>query len=204
MYAFLPWLYGRHFNLKDVPVSDAVRTITHTLGLDHVPPVKTSSLIDSPLVYGRRGQTAALVLPDMSLLTEDEQKAVIAHELSHINQGDVGFFTWLTLLTTGFRYWIIPFPVIVYFVHEHRVFPGSTGLYILVPLFFVSIVLLKRSLSRTRESIADAYAVFHGFGVPLKRALFTYAAVKTTKSIFPKLGGYAFAPVLSDHPPLKK
>jgi hypothetical protein len=41
--------------------------------------------------------------------------------------------------------------------------------------------LLRNSLSRTREYIADAYATFHGFDEPLKNALYKYAAVESLR-----------------------
>lgn len=107
MYVILPWLYRWGLHLDDIPIPNNVRRIGTQLHLDTLPRVKSSSLNISPLVYGRGGKNAVLVLPEMSLLTEDEQNAVITHELSHIKQGDVGFFTWLTLLAKGFTYWII-------------------------------------------------------------------------------------------------
>lgn len=102
MYVILPWLYRWGLHLDNTPVPNNVRRIGTQLHLDTLPRVKSSSLNISPLVYGRSGKNAVLVLPEMSLLTEEEQNAVITHELSHIKQGDVGFFTWLTLLAKGF------------------------------------------------------------------------------------------------------
>lgn len=210
MYVILPWLYRWGLHLDDTPVPDSVRRIGTQLHLDTLPRVKSSSLNISPLVYGRGGKNAVLVLPDMSLLTEEEQDAVITHELSHIKQGDVGFFTWLTLLAKGFTYWILPFPLVVYFgyMYSYVLHLETVGFAVIVPLFFVSSILLKNSLSRTRESIADAYVIFHGLEISLKRALIKYAALKTSqKGIASHLYFYhrtKLKSVLATHVPLQK
>ncbi|MBU7030219.1 MAG: M48 family metalloprotease [Theionarchaea archaeon] len=212
LYGVLPWFCGRALHLKESPVPEKVRKISRMLGLTEIPQVKTSPLKVPPLVYGRRKNSSALVLPENmeSFLTEEEQEAVIAHELSHVNQGDVGFFTWLTLLTKGFTYWMLPFPVVLIFGMGPYIFnpqrnPALIGL---IPLFFVSTIFLKNSLSRTRESIADAYVIFHGLETPLKEALFKYAALRTAQR------GCTFSlcfyhetrlkSVLATHPPLRK
>ncbi len=209
LYAILPWLYGRNLHLKDTRTPDAVEKISHLLNIPVLPRVKTTPLKISPLVYGRRGKTSIFVLPDMSFLTEEEQKAVIAHELSHIKQGDVGFFTWLTLLIEGFKYWIIPLLLVVYLGPVHLYFfnPENAAFIILIPLFFVSLILLKNSLSRTRESIADAYVIFHGLKTPLKSAVYKYAALKPQSSKLKMWFHHEspiLKPILSTHPPLLK
>lgn len=208
LYSISPLLCGRNLNLTDTTAPDTVYEVSRFLGLSTFPEVKSSPFQVSPLVYGRRGRHSTFVLPDMSFLTEEEQKAVITHELSHIRQGDVGFFTWLSLLTKGLMYWIIPFPLVAYFQSAYY-YTGNlenAAFVVLILLFLVSVVLLKNSLLRTRESIADAYAVFHGFGTPLTSALYKYAALRT-----PQRGGLQFfreSPVpkslLGIHPPLQR
>jgi Zn-dependent protease with chaperone function len=185
LYVLLPWVYGRHLHLKKCLPSDKVEEIAHLLNLP-VPTLMTTPLEVPPLVYGRSGNHAIFVLPENmeSLLTEEEQKAVITHELSHIKQGDVGFFTWLSLLTRGFTYWVLPFPVILLSgFGDFYFFVTNTGflIFFFVPFFIVILIFLRNSLSRTRESIADAYVVFHGFGTPLKSALYKYAAKRASQ-----------------------
>jgi len=212
LYVLSPWLCGRSLLLKTIPVPEHVQKIGDLLELKEFPQVCTTSLSIPPLVFGRRSRSSILVLPDNmeSLLTEKEQEAVISHELSHIKQGDVGVFTWLMLLIEGLKYWILPLPVIMYFgmasyffdMEEH---PGSVCL---VLVFFLSIILLRNSLSRTRESIADAYAVFHGCEAALKSALMKYAALRTIhKGSAVSLCFFhntRFGSLFATHPPLKK
>lgn len=85
LYVLLPWLCGRSLHLKNIPAPENVQEIG---GLLHVnnPRVCTTSLRIPPLVFGRRSKSSVLVIPENmeSFLTEKEQKAVIAHELSHI------------------------------------------------------------------------------------------------------------------------
>jgi Zn-dependent protease with chaperone function len=211
LYVFLPWFWERTLNVRDIPAPPSVVKISRLLELTHTPQVKITSWKIPPLVYGRRKSSSTLVLPENmeSFLKDEEQDAVIAHELSHINQGDVGFFTWLTLLIEGFKYWLLLYPAALYtgiMVYNLNV-RNNPALILLIPLFFVSVVLLKNSLSRTRESIADAYVIFHGLEPPLKKALIKYAALQTVKK------GYALNlcfyceprvlnPVLATHPPL--
>ena len=212
LYVFLPWFWERTLNVRDIPAPPSVVKISRLLGLTHTPQVKTTSWKIPPLVYGRRKSSSTLVLPEHmgSFLKDEEQDAVIAHELSHINQGDVGFFTWLTLLIEGFKYWLLLYPVALYtgiMAYSFNI-RSNPALILLIPLFFVSVVLLKNSLSRTRESIADAYVIFHKLEPPLKKALIKYAALKTVKK------GYAFnlcfyreprvLNYLATHPPLKE
>lgn len=208
LYVILPWVCGRNLELTDTGVPDTVHEVGRLLHIPVLPQVKTTPLQISPLVYGRSGNNSIFVLPDMSFLTEKEQKAVIAHELSHIKQGDVGFFTWLTLLTDGLKYWIIPFPLVVFsqFAHSYIFNTESKVVFVvLIPVFLVLFILLKNSLSRTRESIADAYVVFHGLGTPLKSALYTYATRTTQKVISRIKWVQLFLHLrsgLSTHPPL--
>lgn len=194
VYEFLLMLVERRLHLKVMKTPGNVREISRLVGLAATPKVKSTSLGISPLVYGRGRRESVLVLPEsMSLLTEKEQHAVITHELSHVYQGDVGFFTWLTILLEGFKYWIPPFPLayaeFVYSAHSGFSYPFVFELSpdleavilfpILVLLLYFSLVFLKSSLSRTRESIADAYTIFHGCDTSLKSALVKYASIGT-------------------------
>jgi Zn-dependent protease with chaperone function len=215
LYALLPYMCERGLHLKVIPEQKIVKEIAHLLGLTTLPTVKISPPDIPPVTYGRGG-TPVLSLPENleSFLHEDEQRAVIAHELSHIKQGDIGIFTWLTLLINGFTYWIILFPVAVYLrVAQYIMYPhGNSMILFLIPLLFFSLVLLKNSLSRTRESIADAYVVFYGFELPLQTAIIKYASKTTMKlTVFnfcfhgnahPRLK--VLNPLLATHPSTKE
>jgi hypothetical protein len=205
LYVMLPWVYGRNLHLKDTS-DESIENVSHILGLSEFHRVKTSPLSISPLIYGRRGKTAVFVLPERtSFLTGEEEKAVIAHELSHVHQGDVGFFTWLTLLIKGLIYWIIVYPLVVWVITDsYRIYGGTFVFIILIPLLVFSLILLKNSLSRTRESIADAYTVFYGFGEPLKKALVKFAAVRSYHKGILNLWSYRQPVFLATHPPLLK
>lgn len=211
LYALTPWLCERTLHPKDIPVPENVTKISNLLGLSYIPRVRTTSLEIPPLVYGRRKKSSVLVLPEhmKSFLTEKEQEAVIAHELSHIKQGDTGVITWLTFLLEGFKYWILPLPLFIYvgitslfFVSERNLVPVF-----LVLLFYVSVFLLKNSLSRIRESISDAYVVFNEYEDALKKSLYKYAALKTKQkgcALTLCFHRTANRPVLATHPPLKE
>jgi hypothetical protein len=205
LYVILPWVCGRNLHVTDTGIPDIIHEVGRLLQVDKIPHVKTTPLQISPLLYGRSGNRSIFVLPDMSFLTDKEQRAVIVHELSHVKQGDVGFFTWLTLLTDGLTYWIIPFPLVVYVQVYSYIFniENRVVFVVLIPVFFVSVILLKNSLSRTRESIADAYVVFHGLGTPLKSALYKYAA-RTTQKKLQLVQPFLYFSGLSTHPPLLK
>jgi len=185
IYLFLPHIFKKSLQLQEISLSEQVQEVLHILGIPEFPRVYTTPLRISPFVFGRRNKDAILVLPHnfITFLSEKEQKAVIIHELSHIKQKDVGFFTWLTLLIEGLKYWLIPLPVLLYY--ELTSFflysPQKFISYLLIIVFFGSLLLLKNSLSRTREYIADAYATFHGFDEPLQSALYKYAAVESLR-----------------------
>ena len=210
LYMLTPWLCERNLHLTDMPVPGTVTEMGNLLGLSHIPRVRTTLLKIPPLVYGRRKKSSILVLPDhmKSFLTEKEQEAVIAHELSHIKQGDTGIITWLTYLLKGFKYWILPIPIFIYFGMTSSFFVSNNFIsVILVLLFYVSVFLLKNSLSSVRESISDAYVVFHGYEEALKSALYKYAALKTNQkgcTLSMCFHCPAHNPLLAAHPPLKE
>ncbi|MBU7038373.1 MAG: M48 family metalloprotease [Theionarchaea archaeon] len=212
LYLFLPQIYGRSIVSKDVPApdvppTDTVPTLSRLLGLETIPHIKKCSSTSSPAMYGRNARGSVLILGDMHFLTEEEQKAVIVHELSHINQGDIGFYTWLTLLLKAFSFWMLLYPAAVYF--RYRVPPlfaiETSGFVVFIPVLFVLLFLLKNSLFRIRESIADAYAVLHGMGDPLERALIKYSTLETSKKRGFSLhfySGVTSSSVMAGHPPL--
>jgi hypothetical protein len=183
IYLLIPRMCERHLDLSERSPHENITTIVHLLTLESLPVVKYTGKRIPPFVYGRRKRTSILVYPNHmdSFLSIEEQKAVLIHELSHIKQGDVGFFTWLTLLLDGLKYWVIFYPftffgdIPIFSVHAHVL-----GVSVIIPLSLVPLFLLKQSLSRTRESIADAYVIFHGSHTHLAAALFKYSALHTT------------------------
>ncbi|MGC1119994.1 MAG: M48 family metalloprotease [Candidatus Methanofastidiosia archaeon] len=199
----------RELHARDVSIPAPVEKVSDLLDVKTLPDVVVTPFETSPLVY-RGFRNSALVLPENfdSLFTEEEQEAVIAHELAHIKQGDVRFFMWLTFLWEGFKYWIVLLPIFVYLGVTSLFFGTqnsimSSGIIVVFSLF---LYLSKNSLSRTRESISDAYAVFHGYGKPLKSALYKISAVGIMQK------GWVFKlcfhrsstrSLSSTHPPLK-
>lgn len=215
-YCLIPRLCERHMNLTGGCVHGEIPSIAQLLDLESLPMVKYTDRKIPPFVYGRRGNTSVLVYPHHmdSFLSSEEKKAVLIHELSHIKQGDVGFFTWITLLLEGLKYWILFYPFIwigvgMNFSLQTQVGEGS----IMIPLLIIPLFLLKQSLSRTRESIADAYVVFHGLDTSLAHALFKYSALSTTiHTISSRLWFYIankrfpsrLFQLIASHPPFEK
>jgi len=215
-YCLIPRLCERHMDLTGGCVHEEITSIARLLDLESLPVVKYTDQKIPPFVYGRRGKTSVLVFPHHmdSFLSSQEKKAVLIHELSHIKQGDVGFFTWITLLLEGLKYWILFYPFIflgcgMNFSLQTQVGGGS----IMIPLLIIPLFLLKQSLSRTRESIADAYVVFHGLDTSLAHALFKYSALYTTiQAISSRLWFYTankrfpsrLFQLVASHPPFEK
>jgi beta-lactamase regulating signal transducer with metallopeptidase domain len=105
IYWTIPSLFRKSLQLTEISVLNQVQEVMHIMGLPEFSRVCTTPKKISPFVFGRRNKKAMLVLPHnfKTFLSEKEQKAVIIHELSHIKQKDVGFFTWLTLLIEGLK-----------------------------------------------------------------------------------------------------
>jgi Zn-dependent protease with chaperone function len=209
LYLFLPRIYGRSPSLEEVPTPDTVTAMSNLVGLETIPRVKRSSSTNSPVVYGRNAKDSVIVLCDMHFLTEEEQKAVIVHELSHINQGDIGFYTWFTLLLRGLSFWMLFFPAAVYFRYKiPALFAVETsGFVVFIPFLFLSLFLLKISLFRIRESIADAYVILHGMENHLERALIKYSSLERLKkrnSSLPFYSGITSNSLMTSHPLLSK
>ncbi|MBU7033195.1 MAG: M48 family metalloprotease [Theionarchaea archaeon] len=214
-YVLIPRMCEKDLDLSEGSPQESIKSVLHLLVLES-PAVKFTSRRIPPFVYGRRKRRSVLVYPHHmdSFLSPEERKAVLLHELSHIKQGDVGFFTWLTLLLDGLKYWVIFYPftllgdIPLFSIHAHTV-----GVSIIIPLSLIPFFLLKQSLSRTRESIADAYVIFHGSYAPLAGALFKYSALQTmVKSSSSRLwfsrGIHRFSSripqVLASHPSFQK
>jgi Zn-dependent protease with chaperone function len=209
LFVFSATICKRKLQARDIPTPAPVEKVSDFLDVKTIPDVVITPFETSPLVY-KGFKNSTLVLPENfdSLFTEEEQEAVIAHELAHIKQGDVRFFMWLTFMWEGFKYWIVLLPIFVYlgvtslfFGTQNSIMPAG-----IIVVFSLLLYLSKNSLSRTRESISDAYAVFHGYGKPLKRALYKIAAVGIMQK------GWVFKlcfhrsstrSLSSTHPPLK-
>ena len=209
LFVFSATVCRRGLHARDVPTPTLVEKVSDLLDVKTIPDVVITPFETSPLVF-KGFKNSTLVLPENfeSLFTEEEQEAVIAHELAHIKQGDVRFFMWLTFLWEGFKYWIVLLPIFAYlgvtslfFATQSSIMPTA-----IIVLFSLFLYLSKNSLSRTRESISDAYAVFYGYGKPLKSALYKIAAVGIMQR------GWVFKlcfhrsstrSLSSTHPPLK-
>jgi Zn-dependent protease with chaperone function len=183
IYCLIPRICEKNMDLSEQYPHEEITSLVQLLDLESSPVVRYTDQKIPPYVYGRRGKSSMLVYPHhMDLfLTYQERKAVLIHELSHIKQGDVGFFTWLTLLLDGLKYWILFYPFIFLGpVAQFSIYDPVWGVPIIIPLLIIPLFLLKQSLSRTRESIADAYAIFHGLDTSLASALYKYNAFHLT------------------------
>ncbi|MEM0147034.1 MAG: zinc metalloprotease HtpX [Candidatus Micrarchaeaceae archaeon] len=110
-------------------------------------------------VFGRSRKSATLVVHQglLSMVTDDELYAVLAHEIGHLKHNDVVVMTFVAFI-----------PMIAYFVAISSLFGGignsrNTGAYAaLIGIFaFVAYFLselLMLALSRTRELYADSYS----------------------------------------------
>lgn len=155
----------------------------------------------------------------LSMLTQEELEAVIAHELSHVKNRDVMIITMASLLST-----------VAFFVFRYSfMLPMNRGkdrnqiAYILIPILaggvWVISFLLIRALSRYREYSADrGSAILTGQPSQLASALMkisgTMERIPTTDLrdaegmnaffIIPAVSGSSILGLLSTHPSVEK
>jgi hypothetical protein len=156
-------------------IRNVVEDVSKALGLNQTIPTIYPPNCFNPQVIGTRPDNAVLVLPPTlatqtlnackgdRILTQALLRVVVAHELSHVRNGDIRF---LPLLLALRRYLPICFGIILAMVILAKLIAGDTlGLRMAIPslrLFIFSAFLLglltKLALTQ-RERLADATAV---------------------------------------------
>lgn len=127
----------------------------------------------SPFVLGTTNNSANLVIPRGAIeaLEPHELKAVVQHELSHIQNKDMGFMTWGVVFLKGLKYWVALclFAVVAYDLAVSSTDSSGqllgtmewflTGQLPIILIISVALpVLTICSVSRVREHLADARA----------------------------------------------
>ncbi|MEM2914612.1 MAG: M48 family metalloprotease [Candidatus Bathyarchaeia archaeon] len=165
-------------------ISDMINEASQAERLGKVP---ESYIMDSeePIchVFGRTAKEAKLVISQklVDLLTPIELRAAILHELAHILNRDMSFMTWGITFVKALKYW---FATLILVLLIMRLWIGayidmsvSSGLIFLFLLFVSVPTILVNSVSRIRESLADARASLY---IENKSDLFS-AIIKTEK-----------------------
>lgn len=68
-----------------------VGELSQLLGIARVVDVRSSADIESPMITGLRTPVILVPIDRFSLLTEDQQRMALCHELAHLKRGDVWF-----------------------------------------------------------------------------------------------------------------
>ena len=161
-----PWIVG--FSMKVKEVSEAEQPELHRMVAELAqqagikkPKVCVSALnVPNAFAYGHTSADARVCVTKgiMGLLTRDELKAVLGHELTHVKSNDVAFITLLSVL-----------PMICYYLGFSLMWSGSSrsknnGSYlgvigiVMMVLYFVTNLLVLYG-SRIREYYADRGSV---------------------------------------------
>ena len=119
------------------------------------PIILSSPLVTVPLVFGRTCKKAFLAVPaSWPTVIGYRQRVVLCHELAHIRNKDVGFFTWSFAFLADLRWLLIMVPIITiisFFIKIELLLAANT-------LYLVCLIilwLLTRSVLRKRELLAD-------------------------------------------------
>lgn len=167
-YMIGPFLVGLTMRVKYISEKDdprlygMVRELSKAAGLP-MPKVGISPLdMPNAFAFGRTQGDARVCVTEgiMRLLKEDELRAVLGHEVSHIKHRDMAIITLLSI-----------FPMIIYYLATALMWSGAfggerrqggnplplIGLGLLILHFFVQLLVLYGS--RIREYYADAGAV---------------------------------------------
>jgi heat shock protein HtpX len=172
---------------------------------------------------GRDPEHAAVAVTAgiLDLLTWDELKGVLAHELAHVGNRDILLTSIAAAVATGISYlanMLMWLPFFGAASDDDDTGPGPLGLLVTALLAPLAATVLQLALSRSREYEADAAgARLLGDGAPLARALakLDRAAVmvpmdvdpaQAAKYIVNPLTGHhvSFAALFSTHPPIRE
>lgn len=171
---------------------------------------------------GRDPEHAAVAVTAgiLDLLTWDELKGVLAHELAHVGNRDILLTSIAAAVATGISYvanMLMWLPFFGASSDEDDAGPGAVGLLVTALLAPIAATVLQLALSRSREYEADAAgARLLGDGVPLARALakldrasrvvpMDVDPAQAAKYIVNPLAGdhVSFANLFSTHPPMR-
>jgi heat shock protein HtpX len=145
-----------------------VAEASNTLGLRRVPRVLLEDSEDlNCLVFGVTSRDAKLLISKgtISLLEQDELKAVILHELSHIKNKDMGLATWGIYFRSAVKYWfafylmsIVILMLVLSAVRGSAVDPITILPSMVFTFFTMALfpILVVDSGLRNRELLADA------------------------------------------------
>ena len=169
---------------------------------------------------GRDPEHAAVAVTQgiLELLTWDELKGVLAHELAHVGNRDILITSIAAAVATGISYLaniVMWLPLFGTTSSDDDGGPGPLGLLVTALLAPLAATILQLALSRSREFEADAAgARLVGDGTPLARALakleraahavpMAVDPAQAQKYIVNPLAGrhVSFAGLFSTHPP---
>lgn len=156
----------------------------------------------------------------LELLTWDELKGVLAHELAHVGNRDILVTSIAAVVATGISYLANMLMWLPFFgtpsSHDDETAPAPLGLLVTALLAPLAATILQLALSRSREFEADAAGDrLLGDGAPLARALakleravhavpMAVGPAQAVKYIVNPLAGrhVSFAALFSTHPPM--
>lgn len=152
---------------------EVTKELCKKLGISPVPEVLVADVDETfCCIYGMSPRKAKLVLSKriMNILSEQELKAVLTHELGHIANQDILLMTWGSALIKFMRVWVvivIPVFLLSAFLSVDNFSSadfarGSLEFIALVfPFVAVFPMITILSTSRMREFLADAIACHH-------------------------------------------
>jgi heat shock protein HtpX len=217
------WMYKAKELPKSHPVNKLVKEVADEAGL----PMPRTYIIDNPtpnaFATGRGPRHAAVAVTNsiLILLTDEELKGVIAHELTHVKNRDTLISTIAAVIAGVISY-------IASMARWAAIFGGGTSndkgnsVFELIALSIITplvALLIQLAISRTREYMADegSASIMHD-GKPLSSALKKLEKANTirpfrkgegtpsTASLFivnPFRGSF-LSNLLSTHPPMDK
>lgn len=183
----------RYINENEFPyIHKMVEELSQKAGLPNKPKIGISEInIANAFAFGRTKKDARVCVTRgiLDILTEDELKAVLGHEISHINHKDVVVITMLSVI-----------PMICYMLfitlfwggRRDRNSGGAMAIGLIALIFYFLTNLLVLYGSRIREYYADAGSVELGCKPhDLATALYklTLVSAKTPKKTLKKAEG---------------
>lgn len=171
-----PFLITRKREVKTVTAGllfDDVVELSKQLNINKPPKIllENSENLDC-FVYGITARGARILISKglVNLLEQNELKAVILHELSHIKNRDMGLATWGVYFKSAIKYWfvahlslIVVSILIQWLIGESFTDPlvvFHSIIFYLIAIVLVPIFTINSSL-RNRELLADARVALH-------------------------------------------
>ncbi|MBS3172624.1 zinc metalloprotease HtpX [Candidatus Woesearchaeota archaeon] len=144
--------YSQYTRLHDIVIDVSTRASIHKPKLYII-----NSQTPNAFATGRNEKNATIVVTEgiLTLLNDQELKAVIAHEIAHIKNKDLLISTVSVVIASAIAYIALLARIVTFSSPDENNSPGFFELLLLTLIAPISATILRLAISRSREYVAD-------------------------------------------------